>query len=58
MCVCVILSQFWELTKIDAKVLGMVKRVAWVAVGGCGQVLVKLVKSWVVGWLGDSHSKM
>ena len=51
MCVCVILSQFWESTKIDAKVLEMVKGVAWVAVGGCGQVLANLVKSLVMDWL-------
>ena len=50
MCVCV--SQFWKLTKIDDKVLGMVKGVARVVVGGCGEVLVKLVKSLVMGWLG------
>ena len=40
------------MTKLDAKALGMVKEVAWVVVGGCGQVLVKLVKSLVMGWLG------
>ena len=51
-CVCVTLSQFWELTRIDTKLVGMVKGVAQMAVGGLGQVLVKLVKGLVVGWLG------
>ena len=47
------LSQFWESTKIDAKVVGMVEGVAQMAVGGCGQVIVKVVKGMVVGWLGE-----
>ena len=38
LCVCV--SQFWKLTKIDAEVLGMVEGVTWVVVGVCGEVLV------------------
>ena len=51
MCVCV--SQFWELTKIDANVVGMVEGAAPVAEGGCGhgQVLVELIKGFGMGWL-------
>ena len=46
-------SQFWELTKIDANVVGMVEGGAPVAEGGCGhgQVLVELIKGFGVGWL-------
>ena len=48
---CVTVSQIWEFTKIDAKLVGMVQGAAPVAKGGYGhgQVLVELIKGWLMG---------